>query len=177
MSKASKIVTISVCALALTTAAGWPLYVSPKIDEPRVADAVVVLGGAHDGREEVGLDLVRRGYAPRIIFSNPYRDNDKKMQSICGGSFDFPVDCFVPSPSTTEGEGLEIDRLARLNGWKTVIVVTFVPHISRARFIISRCYSGELLMVASRPDLSIGAWAYNYVYQTAGYLRNLRAGC
>ncbi|MDV6266260.1 YdcF family protein [Rhodococcus globerulus] len=177
MSKASKIVAISVSALALTTIAGWPLYVSPKVDEPQSADAVVVLGGAHDGREEVGLELVRRGYAPRIIFSNPYSDNDKKMQSICNGSFDFPVDCFVPAPSTTEGEGLEIERLARLNGWTTVIAVTFVPHISRARFIISQCYSGELLMVASRPDLSIGTWAYNYVYQTAGYLRNLRAGC
>lgn len=163
--------------LALTTVAGWPVFVSPKIDEPQPADAVIVLGGAHDGREEVGLDLVRRGYAPRIIFSNPYGDNDKKMQSICHGSFDFPVDCFVPAPSTTEGEGFEIERLAQLHGWKTVIAVTFVPHISRARYIISQCYSGELLMVASRPELSIGTWAFNYVYQTAGYIRNLRKHC
>ncbi|MDI9917082.1 YdcF family protein [Rhodococcus sp. IEGM 1379] len=177
MSKVSKAAAVSLSVLAMTAIAGWPVYVAPKLDEPHAADAVVVLGGAHDGREEVGLDLMRRGYAPRIVFSNPYGNNDKKMRSICDGSFDFPVDCFIPSPSTTEGEGFEIERLARLHDWNTVIVVTFVPHISRARYIISRCYSGELLMVASRPELSLRTWAFNYVYQTAGYLRNLRAGC
>ncbi|MDV6275296.1 YdcF family protein [Rhodococcus erythropolis] len=172
-----KIAGIPLSLLALGAAAGWPVYVSPKIDAPRSADAIVVLGGAHDGREEVGIELMIDGYAPRLIFSNPYGDNDKKMRSICEGSFDFPVDCFVPSPSTTEGEGFEIERMANANGWKTVIVVTFVPHISRARHIISQCYQGELVMVASRPELSIGTWAFNYVYQTAGYVKNLFSHC
>lgn len=172
-SKALKISGASLSALTLVTIAGWPVYVAPKIDTPRTADAVVVLGGAHDGREEVGLELMKQGFAPRIVFSNPYGDNDHTMRSLCKPAVDFEVDCFVPSPSTTEGEGIEIERLAQLHNWHTVIVVTFVPHISRARFIISQSFSGELLMVASRPDLPIGIWAFNYVYQTAGYLRNV----
>lgn len=168
-----KIAGVSLSVVALVAAAGWPVYVSPKTDAPRRADAVVVLGGAHDGREEVGLDLVERGYAPRIIFSNPYGANDKKMRSICDGVYAVPVECFVPAPSTTEGEAREIERLASRNGWTTVIVVTFVPHLSRARYIVSQYYHGELLMVPSRPDLPLRAWVFNYVYQTAGYIKNV----
>lgn len=65
--------------LTAITAAGWPVYVDPVIDTPEMADAIVVLGGDHDGREEYGLSLAEQGYAPQIIFSNPYRSNDPRI--------------------------------------------------------------------------------------------------
>ena len=55
--------------------------------------------------------------------------------------------CFVPDPPTTKGEGRELRRLAAQYGWRTVIVVTFRPHISRARFILEQCFDGDLVMV------------------------------
>ena len=61
--------------------------------------------------------------------------------------------------------------MAAQYGWRTVIVVTFRPHISRARFILEHCFDGELVMVASPAHISLLSWAYQYVYQTAGYLR------
>jgi len=59
-----------------------------------------------------------------------------------------------------------------------VIIVAFTPHISRARFILQRCFDGELIMVASPTRISLLDWASEYVYQTAGYVRAvLQPGC
>ena len=59
-----------------------------------------------------------------------------------------------------------------------MIVVTFTPHISRARFILQRCFDGELIMVASPTHISLLDWPVEYVYQTAGYVRAaLHRGC
>jgi hypothetical protein len=88
------------------------------------------------------------------------------------------VGLLVPDPPTTEGEGSELRRLAEHYGWRTVIVVTIRPHISRARFILKRCFDGDLVMVASPAHLSALSWAFNYVYQTAGYVRAVvQPGC
>jgi hypothetical protein len=60
--------------------------------------------------------------------------------------------------------------LAKQYGWRAVIVVTFRPHISRARFILERCFDGDLVMVANPEHISIPRWAFENVYQTTGYL-------
>ena len=87
--------------------------------------------------------------------------------------------CFAPDPPTTKGEGRELRRLASQHGWRTVIVVTFRPHISRARFILEQCFDGDLVMVASPGShYRYSRWAFEYVYQTAGYSRAvLQPGC
>jgi hypothetical protein len=59
----------------------------------------------------------------------------------------------------------------RVRRRRTVIVVTFRPHISRARFILKQYFDGDLIMVESPAHLSIAQWAFQYVYQTAGYVR------
>ena len=88
------------------------------------------------------------------------------------------LQCFVPDPGTTKGEARELRRLANQYGWRTVIVVTFRPHISRARFILEQCFDGELIMVASPAHIPLTRWSFEYAYQTAGYLRAvLQPGC
>jgi hypothetical protein len=52
-----------------------------------------------------------------------------------------------------------------------VIVVTFAPQISRARFIMEQCFDGDLIMFASPPRPSLARWAYEYAYQTVGYVK------
>ena len=75
-------------------------------------------------------------------------------------------------------EGRELRRMASQNGWRTIIVVTFRPHISRARFILDQCFDGDLVMVASPAQLSVPKWAFQYAYQTAGYVRAVsQPGC
>ncbi len=127
-------------------AALWPVYVRPQVDAPARADAIVVLGGAHDGREELGLALASQGYAPRVLFSDPY-EHSPMMNRICHGGYRVEVDCFDPAPRTTLGEGRELAARARAGGWRRVIVITFTPHISRARYVLAQCWSGDILMV------------------------------
>nr|WP_232541965.1 YdcF family protein [Nocardia bovistercoris] len=154
----------------------WPVYVRPRVDRPAAADAVLVLGGAHDGREELGLRLARDGFAPRVVFSNPY-ETSARMNRICHGGYRVEVICFDPAPRTTRGEGMELARMARVRGWRRVIVVTFTPHISRARYVIGKCWDGELLFVDPRPRLSVPRWGYDYVYQSVGYAKAFFEDC
>jgi hypothetical protein len=164
---------LAVSAGVLWTAAivgGLPVYVRPQIDQLRRADAILVLGGYGKARYDFGLDLEAQGWAPAIVLSNP---------NFCGTPHpNLQLHCFVPDPPTTKGEAKELRRLAEQYGWRTVIVVTFRPHISRARFILEQCFDGDLILLASPTHISATRWAYEYVYQTAGYLRALlQPGC
>lgn len=165
-----------VLVVAVAVVALWPVYVRPRTDIPAPADAILVLGGAHDGREQLGLRLAREGYAPRVLFSDPY-ENSGLVNRICHGGYSFEVTCFDPSPRTTRGEGRELARLARADNWRRVIVVTFTPHISRARYILEKCWDGELLFTDPEPDLSVLRWGYDYVYQSVGYIKAFFEDC
>jgi uncharacterized SAM-binding protein YcdF (DUF218 family) len=168
------------CAFAVTAAvAGLPAYVYPQTDPLRHADAIFVLGGYGWDRNSFGINLAKEGWAPIVVVSmwNPTRDPARTK--VC----EFPEPritklCFVADPSTTLGEARELRQLASEHGWRTVIAVTFRPHISRARYILEQCYDGELVMVASPADVSPARWIYEYFYQSAGYVRALlHSGC
>lgn len=163
-------------AVVVLVAGLWPVYVRPRVDAPARADAILVLGGAHDGREKLGLRLAGAGYAPQVLFSDPY-ENSALMNRICHSRYSFQVTCLDPSPRTTRGEGRELAERAAAEGWRRVIVITFTPHISRARYILGKCWDGEILMVDPRPRLSVGRWAYDYFYQSAGFVKALFEDC
>ncbi len=165
-----------VLAVAVAVVALWPVYVRPRVDPPAPADAILVLGGAHDGREELGLRLAREGYAPLVLFSDPY-DGSARMNRICHGGYSFEVRCFDPDPRTTRGEGRELARWARAENWRRVIVVTFTPHVSRARYVLGKCWDGDLLFVDPRPSLSAPRWGYDYLYQSVGYVKAFFEDC
>lgn len=167
-------------ALVAFGVAGYPVYVRPQVDAVRKADAILVLGGSSSGmRYRYGLDLARQGLAPVLVLSNPYGSEEPFVNGLCKTpQEDLHIECFVPDPTTTLGEGRELRRLASERGWGTVIVVTSVPHISRARYIIGKCFDGELIMAASPTRLGPVGWTWMYLYQTAGYLKAvLQSGC
>jgi uncharacterized SAM-binding protein YcdF (DUF218 family) len=170
----------SACLLLTAAVIGaLPVYVRPQIDRVRHADAIFILGGYGDRRYSFGLELGMQGWAPNVVVSNPRGKDDQWLTHYCATRHTaFEFDCFSPDPPTTKGEGRELHRLASLYGWRTVIVVTFRPHISRARFILEHCFDGDLVMVASPDRLSARDWVSEYVYQTAGYARAvLQPGC
>lgn len=172
---------VVLAALLLTTVivAGSPVYVHPQIDPLRHADAILILGGKDYRRYPFGMELGTQGWAPNLVVSNPNGPDDQWLTHYCATpNAKFQLRCFVPDPPTTKGEGRELHRLASRYGWHTVIVVTFRPHISRARFILQHCFDGDLIMVASPADISVPGWAFEYLYQTAGYAREvLQPGC
>ena len=54
------------------------LFANAKVDELQRVDAIVVLGGEHDGREDYRLNLARAGWAPTVVMSNPYDTGDPR---------------------------------------------------------------------------------------------------
>jgi uncharacterized SAM-binding protein YcdF (DUF218 family) len=148
------------------------VYVTPQIDSLRRADAIFVLGGNGYERYPYAIELALQGLAPQVVVSNPAGFHDIWLTDLCAHQrYPFTVTCFEPEPATTKGEARELSKLATQEGWRTVIVVTFRPHISRARYILERCFDGELVMTESPSDLSVGYWMWAYAYQTLGYLR------
>lgn len=171
---------VTVCLLLIAAViGGLPVYVRPQIDRLRHADAIFILGGTGRSRYTFGLDLVAEGWAPKVVVSDPYWPDEPWLTEYCAAPHPgLDLLCFVPDPPSTMGEGRELRRLAGQYGWRTVIVVTFRPHISRARFILEQCFDGDLVMVASPAHISVTSWAFEYVYQSAGYVRAaLQPGC
>jgi uncharacterized SAM-binding protein YcdF (DUF218 family) len=129
------------------------LFVWPRTDAPPArADAVVVLSGGLDRRLDPALALVRRGVAPVLVISSPFRGKWPEAQNLCTGRTrpaGFRVLCFDASPYSTQGEARAVARLARTHGWSRVVVVTSTFHVTRARMLFRRCYHGSLWMVGS----------------------------
>jgi hypothetical protein len=151
------------------------VYVRPQIDQLRHADAILILSRPYHRRYPFGFDLAGQGWAPNLVVSNPSGAANPELTDYCAAPHpEFVVHCFVPDPPTTNGEARQLRRLASQHGWRTVIVVTFRPHISRARFILGQCFDGDLVMVASPAHISGLRRAFEYLYQTA---RVTRARC
>lgn len=175
-------VLLAVIAIAMLTTgfvtAGWRVYMHPQTDPLRPADAIVVLGGTPYERFDVGLDLAKRGYAPYLLIAQSTGANDRNMDKYCKGHFTFTVSCFIPDPWTTEGEAQEIRAKAQELGWHHIIVITFTPHVSRARYIVGKCFDGELTMVASPTPSGVAFWSWMFVRQSGSYVKAfLTPGC
>lgn len=170
---------VAAFVLLLVIALGWPVYVRPQIDKLRPADAVFVLGGTGTARYTVGLENALAGLAPRVVFSNPMGSSNVWLSDLCTHQrYEFAVSCIRPNPPTTRGEARALRDLANAEGWRSVIVVTYTPHISRARYIIERCFHGALMLDNSEEYMSPLDWAFSYIYQSAGYVHAaLQSGC
>ena len=159
-------------ALGCLGIAGYPFYVRPQIDPLRKADAIFVLGGYGFDRYDLGMQLEQEGWAPVLVDSGGYHHID--LWNLClTPRPPLNVVCFVASPPTTQGEAQELRRFAAKYGWRKVIVVTHRTHVSRARFILQRCFDGELIMRASSEKISLLTWLSEYFYQTVGYVKAL----
>lgn len=160
---------------------GYITFTKARVDPLTTADAIVVLGGEHDGREAYGISLAEQGLAKTVVLSDPYGSGDSTMKKACATSSQkFEVLCIPPVPSTTRGEAIFTQELARERGWNHVIVVTWRYHLPRARYIFDRCFDGTVTM---RPtprsyDFSLVEWEFTYLYQIAGFVKaGLQGSC
>jgi uncharacterized SAM-binding protein YcdF (DUF218 family) len=170
---ARTIIAISV-SFGAAMLGGWPVYVAPQVDALRPADAILVLGGDGARRYPLGLELAQQGWAPTVVWSVGAGTQGEWMRKACASPpVGITLRCVTAGPQTTRGEGQALRRLAAEYGWRTVIVVTYAPHISRARFILHRCFGGEIIMVESSARISTIEWMKQYLYQTAGYAKAL----
>ena len=145
------------------------LFVRPETDEPRRADAVVILGpGLNGERLREGLRLMRQGFGDVLVVSKA-RDKDwTAADRLCSGSDRFEVVCFQASPYTTRGEARAVAHLASRHGWSSLLIVTSTYHVARARLLNDRCHSGRIDVVGAAPHASLTQWANRVAHEWGG---------
>ena len=166
------LVLLTVGLLAVTTRT----VMFPREDQPIPVDVIVVLGGLGSAAVvQKALALAEAGYSERILISDAF-GSDTRPAHLCARPVPVPgtaiqVDCFRPHPTSTSGEGEAIAAFAIERGWNRVIVVTSSYHVSRARVQIGQCYAGTLVVIGARQPMDPLKWAYQFVYQDAGFVK------
>ena len=179
------VVAVVVVVLVDTWISGYFLFRNASNDPLERADAIVVLGGEHDGREDFSIGLAKQGWASTVVISNPYPDGDPVMERVCHDvrGDDGPVEvlCLVPSSLTTRGEATMMRTLAAERSWNKIIVVSWQYHLPRARLIFRQCFSAEpgvtvMQAVPRRYQFSPLSWEFVYAYQWAGLAKAIAQG-
>ena len=152
---------------------GYLLFANATVDALQPADAIIVLGGEHDGREDYGIALARQGWAGTVVLSDPYDDWDPVMKRVCRPVGNVDVMCLRPDPLTTRGEAMMMRAMARERGWSRIIVVSWRYHLPRARLVFKQCFSstaGSAIMVdvPRRYQYSPVEWGFVFAYQWGG---------
>lgn len=168
-----------VTAIAAVGIVGYPIFNKSRVDPVRSVDAIIVLGGEHDGREVYAFGLARQGVSRNVVLSDSYGSGDKKMAGYCATTDSrFTVTCVRPQPSTTRGEALFTRELAAQHGWTSIMVISWRYHLPRARYIFSQCFDGDISMrpVPRKYDFSLAEWESTYLYQTVGFAKAVVQG-
>lgn len=165
---------LPVLVVSVVGVGGYLTFTRANDDPISRADAIIVLGGEHDGREAYGISLAEQGVADTVVLSDPYGQADPTMTKYCGKQTDtYTVLCEDPVPSTTRGEAIFTEKLAQERGWDHVIVISWRYHLPRAQYIFGQCFGGDVTMVAvpRTYNFSLVHWEYTYLYQLAGFAK------
>ena len=126
----------------------WP---AAETGPPRHADAIVMLAGQRD-RLATAEAVARQGIAPLLVLSSVSSTRSWRAATrLCdaGRYGRVRVLCFDAHPYSTRGEARTVARLARAHGWRSVVVVSSTYHLTRARILFRRCWSGRLSFVGA----------------------------
>ncbi|WP_062206101.1 hypothetical protein [Demequina salsinemoris] len=163
--------------VAVVVVAGLPFLVFPAHDEPGQVDVVLVLGGPTDARVDLAMQMVDDGLTENVLISlDPEQSENYRAAADACASRPEVVQCLKPDPFTTRGEVMWLSRESEANGWESAAVITFGPHISRARLIVNQCFGGDVLMLNSEEKVSLPYYAYMYAYQSAATVKALIQG-
>jgi uncharacterized SAM-binding protein YcdF (DUF218 family) len=130
--------------------------------EPFKADIIVVLGGDDRGNRILkAAELMRQGYAPKILVSAPYCcyghiESDVAIPFAIRHGYppDWFVSLSIKGTSTVE-EAKEIVRELDRQGIGRFVIVTSNYHTRRAAAIYRGLVSGDRFRVVAAPD-----WAF-----------------
>jgi uncharacterized SAM-binding protein YcdF (DUF218 family) len=174
--------TALVLMVVLVAVAGNRQFKHASEDPLTRADAVVVLGGEHDGRQAYGIHLAEKVGAPTVLVSNPYPSEDSVMRTWCGKRRGgVRVICDRPPILTTRGEAMMARKYGRELGWRRIVVVSWRYHLPRARFIFGQCYSSDpdqvvMQAVPRSYSQSVAYWEAIYAYQYGGFAKAVLQG-
>jgi uncharacterized SAM-binding protein YcdF (DUF218 family) len=171
------VTTVLTAIAVLNGVAGFFVFSNAAEDQVSHVDAVVVLGGEHDGREGYGLALARQTHSSAVVLSDPYAVSDPVMRRMCLYRNDgVETICSRPDPSTTRGEAIMTHRLAALRHWKSILIVSWRYHLPRARLVFHQCLSAMGVSITAKAVprqyvLPVWYWQYLYLYQFTGVVK------
>jgi uncharacterized SAM-binding protein YcdF (DUF218 family) len=155
-----------VVAIAGAWLAGLIWFVSSITDEPQIfdppADGIVVLTGGAE-RLNVGLDLLKRGVAERLLISGVHKETgpaDLRENSI--GTTEL-FECCVDldrDAHNTRGNASQSAIWARKLGYKRLIIVTADYHMPRTLLEFHTAMPEATLIAypVRPPDLHLSGW-------------------
>lgn len=135
------------------------MFVWPATDEVETVDAVVLFAGGRGERLELAEDLMDQGVATVLVIPNGLSTEWPQGNRACTEDRPYEVRCLRPDPDTTRGEARAIAALAESESWETLLAVTSSYQLSRAGWLLRRCFDGEVLTARAQPDLGPVAWA------------------
>jgi uncharacterized SAM-binding protein YcdF (DUF218 family) len=155
----------TVAALLALVVATLVLFVFVQSDNPKRADAIVVLSGDRK-RLDTGLRLFHEHVAPTLVISRDGRPW-RAVDALCAQR---AILCFHASPYSTEGEAQTVDRMSDGRSWRKLVVVTSRYHLRRARILFERCAHRRPQVVAAKTApldyVKIVPWEWaKFVYQ------------
>ena len=174
LSRRSLFLFLGVLAVVLLSSPLWLRWLGSALvqtDPLRRADAVLVLGGDYTcGRILKAGQLVREGYAPRVIVSGgqpQYELQEPDMAIQCAVKHGYPAQVFEPlyaNAFSTRDEAEKIKPVLEREGVRSVLVVTSDFHTRRAGRLLRQVFSPgiEVTMVGvPDPYWRAGDWWKN----------------
>ena len=160
LSLAVMLVLAAVATVFVAAYGGY--WLQSPAQQPRRADAIVVLGGDEGDRAMRALELFRGGYAPTLVLTGLEYGNAAPPAALTWRA-EYLEARGVPKEAirlevdsrNTYTEAVNILALMRSQRWQTVIVVSDPPHMRRLSLTWSRVFEGSGLsyvIVASSPD-------------------------
>ena len=164
-----------IAILAALALAGVPVYVVPPSDDVAAADLAYVIGPPTEQRVALARQLQSGGVVRDVLISVPEAGGQSAAElSACSRPH---VTCGTPAPLSTKGEVAMLLDYVRAHPTDEIIVVTFAPHVARTRFILEKCFPGEAAVMAVPQQLRPEEWVYQYLYQTAAFVKAAVTPC
>lgn len=164
-----------VALVVVLAVAGLPLYVFPPAEAVGEADLIYVIGPPRSPRVALERDLRDAGVADLSLYSvTPRGSAAEEALEVCDED---AVYCVGVEPFTTKGEFAYLADFAAEHDVERTIVITFTPHVARTRYIAEKCFDGDVTVVGVDQDLSLGDWIYQYLYQSAAFVKAWSTPC
>ena len=168
-----KHILIVLIAVAVTLAGAVYLFRVPiltgmgeylKVTTPlQKADLIVALGGSKERRKDA-IELLRKGFAPRIMFTGY---DVEKRDYQCEGVAEEETLLPPMASYTTYDDAHVVLKATEENGFRSVIIVTSPYHLRRAGFIFRKVFKGKdikLMFYASRiKAFQMDRWWNSYI--------------
>lgn len=157
-------------ALSVWAVVAAAAFRHPHIDPPAETDAYYVLASAGGMAALETVDEWLPLGKPLLVSVTPEQMTLTLYQQVCADRAKRVI-CEEPVPATTQGEAQNLGKVARVEGWQSVTVITHRSHITRSRILMQRCFEGQVRMGVRDVERGSSVWLRALVYESGAMLK------